>query len=155
MKNTLLSIAAILIMAACTKTQSPVESASPSSDKKAGGSATNYTIVNVQATNWNVTSDTSICGTLILRWNNQNRPSGSSNYYFDVTPKTPNCAGGLNTTSNILYYTYGSGCTFWPMATYSVTVKYNWKDDVNKKIFVYSSIPVTVVTGRGSWQCNN
>jgi len=154
MKNTFITIAALFSLAACSETQTTTPDVTPSADKKSGGQTTTYTIVNVAATNWNVTSDTSVCGTLILRWTDQNRQVGASNYYFDVTPKTPNCAGGSNTSTNILYYTYGWGCTFWPGQTYSVVVKYSWRDDVNKKVFVYSSTPVSVATGRGSWNCN-
>lgn len=155
MKNTLLSIAVIMMMAACSETHTPAEDATPSADKKGGGSTITYTVVNVPATNWNIVADTSVCGTLILRWTDQNRPVGASNYYFDITPKTPNCAGGLNATTNILYYTYGWGCSFWSSRTYSVVIKYNWKDDVNKKSFIYSSTPTTITTGLASWYCNN
>jgi hypothetical protein len=154
MKNTLVTIAAMMIMAACSEAPVTTPEATPSLDKKSGGQTTTYTVVNVAPTNWNITSDTSACGTLILRWTDQGRQAGASNYTFDVTPKTPNCAGGLNSATNILYYTYGWGCSFWPMQTYSVAIKYSWRDDVNKKVFVYSSTPVSVATGRGSWNCN-
>jgi photosystem II stability/assembly factor-like uncharacterized protein len=150
----LLTLAMVLILAACSESTPTTPEVSPSADKKGSSSTTTYTVVNVPATNWNITSDTSICGTLILRWTNQNRPTGASNYLFTATPVTANCAGGLNTTTNILYYTYGWGCTFWPGKTYSVVIKYNWKDDVNKKIFIYSSTPISVTTGRGTWDCN-
>lgn len=149
----LLTLALILIATACSEPAPTAQEATPSLDKKSGGTTT-YTVVNVPATNWNITSDTSVCGTLILRWTDQNRPTGASNYYFIITPKQPSCAGGLNTSTNILYYTYGWGCSFWPMTTYSVTIGYNWRDDATKKMYVYTSTPVTVITGRGSWNCN-
>ncbi len=153
MKNTLITFICLLIFTACSKDSPTVQEVTLSADKKTTTTPT-YTVVNVAPTNWNITSDTSICGTLIMRWTNQNRPTGSSNYYFTVSPVTPNCAGGLNTTTNILYYTYGWGCTFWPGNTYSVVIRYNWRDDVNKKIFIYSSNPVSVTAGRGTWDCN-
>lgn len=155
MKNTLLSIAAILMMAACSETQTPAESVNPSSERKKNTTTTPFTVVYVDSTDWNITWDTSICGSLLMRWTDQNRPAGSTNYYFFVSPMAPTCAGGLNTTSNVLYYTYGYGCSFWPSSTYSVSIRYNWTDSLARKIYVHTSTAVTVNTGRGAWYCNN
>lgn len=162
MKNTLLSLLAIFMMASCTEPIQQVETAEPITETTLERKKRNpttpivFTPVYVDSTDWNITSDTStVCGYLILRWTDQNRPVGASNYFFITSPQATGCAGGLFSTTNSLYYQYGWGCSFWTNSTYSVSIRYTWKDSVNAKIFVYTSKAVTVKTGRGTWDCNN
>lgn len=160
MKNLIILILGLLILAACSETPQQVDSAQPDNStilerKKTTTTTPTYTVVYVDSTDWNITSDTSLCGYLILRWTNQNRPTGASNYFFAITPQATGCAGGLFSTTNSLYYQYGWGCSFWTNSTYSVSIRYTWTDSTNAKIFVYTSKAVTVKTGRGTWDCNN
>ena len=162
MKNTLLSLLAIVMMASCTEPIQEVETAEPTVQttmlergKKNTPPPIVFTPVYVDSTDWNITYDTSLCGYLILRWTDQNRPVGASNYFFVVNPQATGCAGGLFSTTNSLYYQYGWGCSFWTNNTYSVSIRYTWRDSANAKIFVYTSKAATVKTGRGIWDCNN
>lgn len=155
MKNTLLSIAAVLMMAACSETQTPAESVSPSTDKKAQ-TTIRFTTVQMPSTDWNITADTTLCGSLILNWVQQPKPAWVR-YVILPTPLftvTSLCAGGLNTLNPPLYYQYGWGCSFAPSKPYSVKVTYSVTDSAQKKVFVYTSLPDTIMTGRGLWNCN-
>lgn len=159
MKNTLLSLLAVFMITACSEPLQEAENTVPPADtmvlsKKKTTTTTPLTVVYVDSTDWNITSDTSICGYLILRWTDQNRPVGASNYYFVTSPLGTGCSGGLFSTTNSLYYQYGWGCVFWTNSTYTVSIRYNWTDTANSKIFVYTSKAVTVKTGRGTWDCN-
>lgn len=156
MKKTLLSIAAVLMMAACSETQTPAESASPSLDKRASGTSTPFAIVQMPSTDWNITADTSACGSFVLNWTQQTKPSWVK-YVILPTPMftvTSLCAGGLNTLNPPLYYQYGWGCSFAPSKPYSVKVTYSVTDSAQRKVFVYTSLSDTIMTGRGLWNCN-
>ena len=147
--------AAVLLMFSCTKEADNSIEVNEASMRKAQPT-TSFQVVNMPQSDWNITGDTSYCGSLVLRWSKQAKPSWES-YVIIPTPLIPSptlCAGGLNTKDTVLYYQYGWGCSFFPSQRYSVRITYSVKDSAQKKVFVYTSLPDTITTGRGSWQCN-
>lgn len=149
------TIATLLLVAACHEHVTEAENASPT-EKRPGGNTQVFQIVNMPSTEWNINADTSACGSLVLRWNQQPKPSWVK-YVILPTPlfqTTSLCAGGLNSSTNVLYYQYGWGCSFAPSQMYAVKVTYSVVDSAQKKTFVYTSLSDTIHTGRGSWNCN-
>jgi len=152
--RSLIAITTLLLIAACDKHMSEI-TPSESMDKKSQTTQP-FTIVNMPQSDWNITADTSACGSLVLRWNQQTKPSWVK-YVVIPTPLFPTtslCAGGLNSSTNVVYYQYGWGCSFAPSQNYGVKITYSVIDSVQKKTFVYTSLSDTITTGRGSWNCN-
>jgi hypothetical protein len=155
MRRTLVLVTILLSIVSCTK-ESPVPSGSGEALRKKNTQSTPLQVVNMPQSDWNIVGDTTYCGSLVLRWSKQQKPSWES-YVIIPTPIIPSptlCAGGLNTKDTVLYYQYGWGCSFSPSKSYSVRITYSVKDSAQGKVFVYTSMPDTITTGRGLWQCN-
>jgi hypothetical protein len=153
-----------LSMASCEK-----EAAIPtiiSNEKKGGGNnpntpnynpCANYVIYPSEypaSTDWNISVDTTTCGFVIIRWDNQpgfiayndscNAVHGK--YFVNITPRATSCAGSAVTT-NAFYYQLGSGCSMWPNNTYTVNLTWVKRDTVAQKNIWYTSTAKTFVTG--------
>jgi hypothetical protein len=125
-----------------------------------------WPLVWVSNVDMNISYDTTICGMVNFKWNQQpnfstQRDTKYTNlgYYYlrstpiTYTPQYP-CNGGMYSTTNSYYYTLNSGCSFTGNHSFEFTITYYWKDDANEQIVGYASKPIIVTTGRNQWECN-
>ena len=156
-----LLIAVGFTIASCEKSET-VPSNTSVLEKRGGGGGNNpnspnynpclnypvYPIVNLPATDWNITLDTTVCGTLVFRWNAQPKfnPIIDScytiaRYYYVGISGTNSCNVGNVTSSNSYYYTLGAGCSVWPGGTYVMGLSFYERNTVDQKVYVHSSLP--------------
>lgn len=136
---------------------------SPSNEKRGGGNNPNspnydpcanypvYPIVYLPATDWNITLDTTACGTLVFRWNAQSKFNPiidscytiARHYYVGIAPigASSGCNVGNVTQSNAYYYTLGAGCSVWPGGSYVMGLSFYERNAVDQKVYVHSSLP--------------
>jgi len=164
----LLFVFALLItvgftVASCEKSET-VPSALSVLEKKGGGNNPNtpgynpcanypvYPIVNLPTYDFNITMDTTACGTIVFRWNPQPgfNPIIDScytiarYYYISFAPvgHTNGCTGGGSLSgTNAYYYTMGSGCSVWPGYAYVMGITYYERNSVDQKVYVRGSLP--------------
>lgn len=139
-----------------------------------GGTTTNpcqnypvYPVINTTPTDWNITADTSRCGHITIRWNQQ--PGFSANvdscdvmggkYYIIFTKVIPDPTaypcGGSSVTTNAYYYTYGTGCSMLPGRTqYYVDIMWFQRDTVAKTTYQRYAQRTVITTGTNYlWNC--
>lgn len=174
----ILVLAMLLIATACDQKEIPTPS-QPSAERRGGNGNgqgggnqnTNpcdgyviYPAQYIEPTDWNITVDTSSCGTVIIRWNAQpgflayddacNPIHGK--YLVDIQPRPSSCAGSV-TSTNAFYYTLGSGCSMWPGKPYSVNIQWVERNETaHKNIYHSSTIKEFSAGTRAPWlnNCN-
>jgi hypothetical protein len=174
MKNLTLIIC-LLLFAACMKHKDELSNVSPviaedanlrKFNPNAGGAngngngnnqpTTEWKKIEMSPTNWNMKFDTSICGWLILRWDDQNRPVSTADvevtpYRIVVTPR--DCPYSADCLTNLFYMKYGTSCMMKPSTDYQMQAAYVITDKVNYTITYYYSTPIAVRTGVWEWEC--
>jgi hypothetical protein len=126
-----------------------------------------YPVVTLPTYDFNITIDTSACGTMVFRWNPQpgfNPVTDTcytiARYYyiaFANVGHTNGCGpnGGSISSTNAYYYTLGSGCSVWPGYTYTVAVSYYERNTTDQKVYLRGSFPVTFTAPRRAPFLNN
>lgn len=134
----LIVLLTIIIISSCEKQESSSLNFNEKKSNTNTNPCANYQIYLPQylpSTDWNITIDTSICGTVIIRWDNQpgfvsyTDPCNSihGKYYLNIQPR-PNTCSGVTSTTNSYYYTLGSGCSMFPGGQYSVDISWVKRD---------------------------
>ncbi len=164
-----LAIVGITSFTACEKSNvTPDQATSGVLDKRGGGGGNPnnpntpgynpcanypvYPIVNLPTYDFNITMDTTACGTIVFRWNPQPgfNPVIDScytiarYYYISFAPvgHTNGCTGGGSLSgTNAYYYTMGSGCSVWPGYDYVMGITYYERNSVDQKVYVRASLP--------------
>jgi len=131
----------------------------------------NYPVYPVEyspSRDFNIRVDTTLCGMVIFRWDNQagfnpvidSCYTVARYYYLSFTNvgHTNGCGGGGSLSStNSYYYTLGAGCSLWMGYTYKVSITYVERNETLQKAIWHSSLPVTFTAGtRAPWlnNCN-
>jgi hypothetical protein len=109
-----------------------------------------YQKIDMPATDWKVTWDTSWCGWLVMRWENQVRPASTADlevspYRIVVTPR--DCPYSADCLTNLFYMRYGTSCMMKASSVYDMQVAYTINDKINRVLYYYYSTPVRVYTG--------
>ena len=167
----ILVVAMLLIATACDKSE--LQPSEPSNERRGGNNnggsnpCAGYVIYPAQynqPTDWNITIDTSSCGSVIIRWDAQpgfNTTTDPCNpihgkYLVDIQPRPSSCAGSV-TSTNAFYYTLGSGCSMWPGKPYSVNIQWVERNETAQKNIYHSSTIKEFSAGtRAPWlnNCN-
>jgi hypothetical protein len=111
-----------------------------------------YPIVNIPSYDFNISMDTTACGTIVFNWNAQPgfNPVIDScytiarYYYISFAPvgHTNGCTGGGSlSNTNRYYYTLGAGCSVWPGYNYVMGITYYERNSVDQKVYVRASLP--------------
>ena len=156
------------IFVACEKSDvTPMGQTSGVTDKKGGGGNPNnpntpgynpcanypvYPIVNLPTYDFNISMDTTACGTIVFNWDPQPgfNPVIDScytiarYYYISFAPigHTNGCTGGGSlSNTNRYYYTLGAGCSVWPGFDYVMGITYYERNSVDQKVYVRGSLP--------------
>ena len=117
-----------------------------------------------QPTDWNISVDTSSCGSVFITWDAQpgftvyTDPCSPihGKYFVNIQPRPSSCAGST-TTTNAFYYTLGSGCSMWPGNQYSVTIQWVERNTATQKNIYHTSTTKQFSAGtRAPWlnNCN-
>lgn len=160
-----------MIFVACEKTDvTPMDQTSGVLDKKGGngggGNPNNpntpgynpcanypvYPIVSLPTYDFNISMDTTACGTIVFNWDPQPgfNPVIDScytiarYYYISFSPvgHTNGCSGGGSlSNTNRYYYTLGAGCSVWPGYNYVMGITYYERNSVDQKVYVRGSLP--------------
>lgn len=177
----ILAIIGITSFAACEKSDvAPDQVTSGALDKRGGNGnggggnnpntpgynpCANYVIYPAQynqPTDWNITVDTSGCGSVIIRWDAQpgfvaytdSCSPIHGKYIVDIQPRPSSCAGSVVTT-NAFYYTLGSGCSMFPGGQYSVTIQWIERNTTTQKNIYHISTTKQFSAGtRAPWLGN-
>ena len=117
-----------------------------------------------QPTDWNITVDTTICGSVVIRWNAQpgfvaytdSCSPIHGKYLVNIQPRPSSCAGSVVMT-NAFYYTLGSGCSMFPGGQYSVDITWIERNTAAQKNIYHTSTTKQFSAGtRAPWlnNCN-
>lgn len=114
------------------------------------GTTSEWKVIEVYSGDWQVKWDTTFCGWLVMRWNDQNRPSSTpsvevSPYKMVVEPRQD--PYNVECLTNSMAYKYGMNNLFKPSQTYSVRVAWTMRDRDKQVLTIYYSDAVTVHTG--------
>lgn len=179
----ILVLAMLLVAAACDQKEIATPVVQPSNERRGGNGNGNggnnqttdpcanypvYPIVNQAPTDWNIRVDTTICGSVIFRWDAQPGFNPVTDtcftiaryYYISFAPvgHTNGCVGGGSISStNSYYYTLGAGCSIWPGFKYTMGITYYERNTQLQKTFVRASNAVEFTAGtRAPWlnNCN-
>lgn len=118
---------------------------------------TEWQVIEVNGT-WNVTYDTSVCGFLIMKWDDQNRPADTdslkvSDYGLEVVPRPSYCAGEAVCLTNLFWTKYGMTCAIRSEQEYDIRFGWAKYDNTNKVCTKYFSEWVHVYTGVAIEKC--
>jgi hypothetical protein len=122
-----------------------------------GGQNTDTTsnwTVNIIEGDWDVTWDTSVCGFLIMRWDDVKPATTTlsdsiyiSNYGLEVDPIPSTCPGVAVCLTNLFWTKYGTTCAIKPSSTYRIRIGWARYDKTREVCDKYFSEWVDVTTG--------
>jgi hypothetical protein len=122
-----------------------------------GGQNTDTTsnwTVNIIEGDWDVTWDTSVCGFLIMRWDDVKPTTTTlsdsvyiSDYGLEVDPIPSTCPGVAVCLTNLFWTKYGTTCAIKPSSTYRIRIGWARYDKTREVCDKYFSEWVDVTTG--------